>query len=71
MQLNEVIEFYPEQSNSKVEKGVKRHITDTDLNAIPPKRGKQPTKETTKFSASSNVGNINLLYENVSMIVWS
>lgn len=59
--------FY-QQSNSKVEKAVKRHITDTDMNALPFKRNRQSTNETkTKFSASSNVGNINLLYDDVSM----
>lgn len=69
--LNELIlPFLIKQSNSKVEKGVKRHITDNDLNAVPPKRGRgESVKEIkTKFSASSNVGNINLLYENVSLI---
>ncbi|KAG4073170.1 hypothetical protein HA402_002559 [Bradysia odoriphaga] len=56
-------------SNSKVEKAVKRHITDTDINAMPPKRTRQSTNDKkTKFSAPSNVGNINLLYDNVPKV---
>ncbi|KAJ6639658.1 DNA ligase 4 [Pseudolycoriella hygida] len=57
------------ESNSKVEKAVKRHITDADINATATKRSRQSAKETkTKFTTSSNVGNINLLHDNIQKL---